>query len=63
MIYRTTYQNGHEDGQNGHKDGGSSHEGKISHPDVDTDKNADQDTPNINDAAIPLYMYAFLFKL
>ena len=66
--YRTSYKNGNGGGQNGdgakkgHQDDTEAGQQEVDQPDTDTSTNNDNKAPNINDAAVPLYVYAFLFK-
>jgi hypothetical protein len=66
--YRTTYKNGNGGGLNGdgdkkgHHDDTETGQQESDQPDSDIPTNNDNKTPNINDAAVPLYVYAFLFK-
>ena len=62
-FYRTTYKKGNggsSDHGRGNDDTGEDRQPDQS--DVDTSHNNDDKTPDINDAAVPLYVYAFLFK-
>jgi hypothetical protein len=62
LWYRTTYTNGNDDSSDhahGNDDTGEDREHDQS--DVDMTNNNDDKTPDINDAALPLYVYAFFY--